>query len=89
MILGSVETIVGYLNWSPWRMLGGNHTWHHLWLIVSYGAPWTGWFLMAGGLIALLLQWLLAKRQKHLAIRRRFSGYFFLTTLLGLPLLLL
>ena len=89
MILGSVETIVGYLNWSPWRMLGGNHTWHHLWLIVSYGAPWTGWFLMAGGLIALLLQWLLAKRQKHLAIRRRVSGYFFLTTLLGLPLLLL
>jgi predicted acylesterase/phospholipase RssA/ABC-type phosphate/phosphonate transport system substrate-binding protein len=89
MILGSVETIVGYLTWSPWRMLGNNHTWHHLWLIVSYGAPWTGWFLMAGGLLALLLQWLLAKRQKHLAIRRRVSGYFFLTTLLGLPLLLL
>jgi predicted acylesterase/phospholipase RssA len=89
IILGSVETFVGYLHWSPWSMLGGNHTWHHLWLIVSYGAPWTGWFLMAGGLIALLLQWRLAQRQKHLAIRRRVSGYFFLTTLLGLPLLLL
>ena len=89
LILGGVETFVGYLHWSPWRMLGGNHTWHHLWLIVSYGAPWTGWFLMAGGLIALLLQWRLARRQKHLAIRRRVSGYFFLTTLLGLPLLLL
>jgi predicted acylesterase/phospholipase RssA len=89
IILGSVETFVGYLHWSPWKMLGGNHTWHHLWLIVSYGAPWTGWFLMAGGLIALLLQWRLAQRQKHLAIRRRVSGYFFLTTLLGLPLLLL
>jgi predicted acylesterase/phospholipase RssA/ABC-type phosphate/phosphonate transport system substrate-binding protein len=89
LILGSIETIVGYLTWSPWSMLGGNHTWHHLWLIVSYGAPWTGWFLMGGGLIALLLQWRLAQRQKHLAIRRRVSGYFFLTTLLGLPLLVI
>jgi predicted acylesterase/phospholipase RssA/ABC-type phosphate/phosphonate transport system substrate-binding protein len=89
IILGCLETFVGYLHWSPWSMLGGNHTWHHLWLIVSYGAPWTGWFLALGGLIALLVQWRLTQKQKHLAIRRRFSGYFFLTTLLGLPLLLL
>ncbi len=89
LILGSLETVVGYLSWSPWSLLGGNHTWHHLWLIVSYGAPWTGWFLILGGLLALLLQWRLAQRQKHLAIRRRVSGYFFLATLLGLPLLVL
>ena len=89
LILGGLETVIGYLRWSPWSLLGGNHTWHHLWLIVSYGAPWTGWFLMAGGLIVVLLQWRLRRRQKHLSVRPRVSGYFFLTTLLGMPLLLL
>jgi predicted acylesterase/phospholipase RssA/ABC-type phosphate/phosphonate transport system substrate-binding protein len=87
LVLGALEMTLSLLSWAPWRLLGSNHTWHHLWLVVSFAAQWTGGFLLGAGLVGLWLQWWLARRQKHLAVRRRVSGYFFLTTLLGLPLL--
>jgi predicted acylesterase/phospholipase RssA/ABC-type phosphate/phosphonate transport system substrate-binding protein len=86
VVLGVLETVIAYLPWAPWSFLGPNHTLHHVWLVGSFGTPWTGGILLGAGLAGLGLQWHKRRKQQYLTFSRRLSAYFFLATLLGLPL---
>jgi len=83
--LAAVEITLGYLDWSPWRLLGENHVWHHAWLWITFGIRASAWTLLAAGLAGLLAQGLLVRRGRYLTAPA-WLKWVVATGLLGLPL---
>lgn len=83
--LAALEITCGYLAWSPWRVLGENHVWHHVWLWITFGIRASAWTLLVLGLAGLLAQGLLVRRGKHLSAPA-WLKWVLVAGLLGLPL---
>ena len=55
-LLAGIEVLIGYLPFTPWKLLGSNHILHHCWLWLSFGVRASAWSLFLIGLGALALQ---------------------------------
>lgn len=85
--LAAIEILIGYFTGSPWRWLGMNHLWHHLWLWFSFGVRTSAWCLFTIGVGALVLETLRARRGRHISIPSWLTRTTLLVGGLGLPLL--
>lgn len=86
VVLAAVEITCGYLAWPPWRLLGQNHVWHHVWLWISFGIRASAWTLLVLGVVGLMVQAWLVRRQRHLTAPA-WLKWGLLAGLLGLPLI--
>lgn len=86
-LLAGVEIMLGYFPGTPWRFLGSNHYWHHVWLWLSFGVRESAWSLFLLGLGALALETIKARRGRHIKIPNWWTTTTILLGLLGLPLL--
>ena len=82
LLFGIAEIAVGYLPFTPWRFLGTNHVWHHIWLWCTFGLDWSAWVLVALGAANLITR----RRGGTLAAKRSFVWPAICAGLLGLPL---
>ena len=85
--LAAIEILIGYSLGSPWRWLGMNHVWHHLWLWFGFGVRTSAWCLFAIGLGALALEAARARRGRHINVPLWLTKTTLLVGGLGLPLL--
>jgi len=86
LLLAAAAVSVGYLPGSPWRWLGTNHVWHHIWLWQSFGVRASALTLFAFGVGALVLEAFRTRRGRHM-IPVGFTKTTLLAGVLGLPLL--
>lgn len=85
--LAGAEILIGYLPGSPWRWLGTNHVWHHVWLWLNFGVRASAWSLFTIGIAALALETVRARRGRHITFPEWLTKTTLLIGLLGLPLL--
>ncbi|MCU0963432.1 MAG: patatin-like phospholipase family protein, partial [Pirellulaceae bacterium] len=71
----------------PWRWLGTNHLWHHLWTWIGFGLWWSGGVLFLGSVILLLMQHKLRSRGLTWRGVRPRTAFLWGLLLLGLPML--
>ena len=86
LLIGLVQIGAAYLPYVPWTRLGQSHLLHHAWLWATFGVEWSGWCLLAVGLIASLWQWKLTRAGKTLLLPRWFTIWVLTIALVGLPL---
>lgn len=84
---GGVEVVLGYLQLSPWSLLGQNHLVHHAWLWITFGIRASAWWLLGFGLISLAAQTWLVRRDRFVYAPQWVVKWLLAAGLLGLPLL--
>lgn len=86
ILLAAAQFLLGSDRWPPWRFLGPNHAWHHLWLVGYFGARWSAWCLLGVGVVVGTTQWILRRRDRHLLLSTRVLPAGLIFALVSLPL---
>jgi len=86
VLLGALEIAVGYVPWTPWRMLGTSHVVHHAWLWCTFGVRWSAWCLLLVGLASIVVRRLAPRWRQRLTPPWPWVAAGLWFGLLGLPL---